>query len=80
MFYLFDAGDGRAFWVPAERLEIEGGRTLRGAAVDSHDDHRLALTFAVAGLIAEGTTPVGGSASADVSYPGFFDELERVRA
>jgi 3-phosphoshikimate 1-carboxyvinyltransferase len=63
-----------------DEIEIEGGHRLRGAAVDSHDDHRLALTFAVAGLIAEGTTPVGGSASADVSYPGFFDELERVRA
>ena len=63
-----------------DEIEIEGGHRLRGAAVDSHDDHRLALTFAVAGLIAQGTTPVGGSASADVSYPGFFDELERVRA
>jgi len=63
-----------------DEIEIEGGRALRGAAVASHDDHRLAMTFAVAGLIAEGTTLVGQPGSADVSYPGFFDDLERVRA
>ena len=63
-----------------DEIEIDGGRALRGAAVASHDDHRLAMTFAVAGLIAPGTTHVGEPGSADVSYPGFFDELERVRA
>jgi len=63
-----------------DEIEIEGGRALRGATVASHDDHRLAMTFAIAGLIAEGTTLVGQPGSADVSYPGFFDELERLRA
>ena len=61
-------------------IEIEGGRALRGAPVASRDDHRLAMTFAVAALVAEGTTLVGEPASADVSYPGFFGERERVRA
>ena len=61
-------------------IEIEGGRALRGAALASHGDHRLAMTFAIAGLVAGGTTLVGEAGSADVSYPGFFDELERVRA
>ena len=37
---------------------IEGPTPLRGAAVDSHGDHRLAMTLAVAGLIAEGETTV----------------------
>ena len=63
-----------------DEIEIEGGRALRGATVASHDDHRLVMTFAIAGLIAEGTTLVGQPGSADVSYPGFFDELERLRA
>jgi len=63
-----------------DEIEIEGGRTLRGAVVASHGDHRLAMTFAVAGLVAGGITHVGEAGSADVSYPGFFDELERVRA
>jgi 5-enolpyruvylshikimate-3-phosphate synthase len=38
------------------------------------------MTFAVAGLVASGTTAVGGAGSASVSYPGFFGELERIRA
>ena len=63
-----------------DEIEIEGGRALRGDAVTGHDDHRLVMTFAVAGLIAVGATHVGEAGSADVSYPGFFDELERVRA
>jgi 3-phosphoshikimate 1-carboxyvinyltransferase len=63
-----------------DEIEIEGGRALRGATVASYDDHRLAMTFAIAGLIAQGTTLVGQPGSADVSYPGFFDELERLRA
>jgi 3-phosphoshikimate 1-carboxyvinyltransferase len=71
---------GARIRVDGDEIEIEGGRALRGAAVASHDDHRLAMTFAVAGLIAGGTTQVGDAGSADVSYPGFFDELERVRA
>ena len=53
---------------------------LRGAATDSLDDHRLAMTFAIAGLIAIGRHPIARPASAAISYPGFFDELERVRA
>jgi 3-phosphoshikimate 1-carboxyvinyltransferase len=71
---------GARIRVDGDEIEIEGGRALRGAAVASHDDHRLAMTFAVAGLIAGGTTHVGEPGSAEVSYPGFFDELERVRA
>ena len=53
---------------------------LHGAATDSLDDHRLAMTFAIAGLIATGETSIGRPGSAAISYPGFFDDLERVRA
>jgi len=66
--------------VAGDDITIEGGRALRGAAVDTHEDHRLAMTFAVAGLIARGETLVRDPGSADVSYPGFFGELERMRA
>jgi 5-enolpyruvylshikimate-3-phosphate synthase len=38
------------------------------------------MTFAVAGLIASGSTSIDGAESASVSYPGFFAELERLRA
>ncbi len=71
---------GARVTVDGDTIEIDGGRALMGAAVDADDDHRLAMTFAVAGLIARGETLVRDAESADVSYPGFFGELERVRA
>lgn len=64
--------------VEGDDIHIEGGRRLHGAVTDSHDDHRLAMTFAIAGLVAEGATTVRGPASAAISYPGFFAELEGV--
>ena len=62
------------------RARVRGGRVLDGAETDSLDDHRLAMTFAIAGLVATGVTTVGRPGSAAISYPGFFDDLERVRA
>jgi 3-phosphoshikimate 1-carboxyvinyltransferase len=71
---------GARIEIDGDDLHIEGGRTLRGAETDSLDDHRLAMTFAIAGLIAAGETAIGRPDAAAVSYPGFFDDLERVRA
>jgi 3-phosphoshikimate 1-carboxyvinyltransferase len=71
---------GARVMVIGDTIEIDGGRALTGATVETHDDHRLAMTFAVAGLVARGETVVRDPGSADVSYPGFFGELERVRA
>jgi 3-phosphoshikimate 1-carboxyvinyltransferase len=64
--------------VSGDDLAITGGRRLRGAPVDSLDDHRLAMTFAIAGLVASGRTTIARPASASISYPGFFDDLGRV--
>jgi 3-phosphoshikimate 1-carboxyvinyltransferase len=61
-------------------LVIDGPTRLRGASVDSLGDHRLALTFAIAGLIAEGRTSIAGAQSVAVSYPTFFSDLERIRS
>jgi 3-phosphoshikimate 1-carboxyvinyltransferase len=66
--------------VDGDDIHITGGALLEGAETDSLDDHRLAMTFAVAGLVANGVTTVGRPSSAAISYPGFFDDLERVRA
>ena len=66
--------------IDGDDLVIEGPTPLRGAATDSLDDHRLAMTFAVAGLVATGSTIVGRPDSAAISYPGFFRDLERIRA
>ncbi len=71
---------GARIQIDGDDLRIDGGVPLRGAATDSLDDHRLAMTFAIAGLIATGETIIARPGSAAVSYPGFFDDLERVRA
>jgi 3-phosphoshikimate 1-carboxyvinyltransferase len=71
---------GARIEVDGDDLRIEGGTALRGASTDSLDDHRLAMTFAVAGLVARGETSIERPGSAAISYPGFFDDLERVRA
>ena len=59
---------------------IEGGSKLKGAEVESFGDHRIAMSMAVAGLIANGATTIGDSEAADVSYPTFWGELENAKA
>jgi 3-phosphoshikimate 1-carboxyvinyltransferase len=61
-------------------IVIEGPTTLRGAVVDSLGDHRLAMTFAIAGLVATGRTTIRGADSVAISYPTFFADLERIRS
>jgi 3-phosphoshikimate 1-carboxyvinyltransferase len=67
------SGDG-------DDIAIDGPTRLHGTVVDSLDDHRLALTFAIAGLIATGTTTIRGAGSVAISYPTFFADLERIRS
>jgi 3-phosphoshikimate 1-carboxyvinyltransferase len=57
---------------------IHGGTGLHGASTASHGDHRLAMTLAVAGLLASGETGIDGAESVDVSYPGFWADLGSV--
>jgi 3-phosphoshikimate 1-carboxyvinyltransferase len=66
--------------VDGDDIRISGPTPLHGGDTDSLDDHRLAMTFAVAGLVAAGATVVGRPSSAAISYPGFFSDLEGVRA
>ncbi len=57
-------------------LTIHGGETdLSGATVDGCDDHRIIMSLAVAGLVADGPTTITGSEHVDVSFPDFFDVL-----
>ncbi|WP_435069633.1 3-phosphoshikimate 1-carboxyvinyltransferase [Haloplanus sp. C73] len=59
-----------------DTLTIHGGDSqLTGAPVAGHDDHRIVMSLAIAGLVAEGTTTVEGADHVDVSFPGFFDVL-----
>ncbi len=59
-------------------LSIRGAGRLKGADLDSHGDHRIAMSMAVAALVAEGTTAIGGASVVDISFPGFFTLLKRL--
>jgi 3-phosphoshikimate 1-carboxyvinyltransferase len=64
----------------ADGFRIDGRRRLAGGAADAAGDHRLAMALAVAALGADGPSRVRGAESVAVSYPGFFDTLERLCA
>ena len=57
---------------------IEGGKPLHGITADPHLDHRIAMTFAVASLIADGETKITDSDIVTVSYPNFYEDLHRL--
>ncbi len=59
-------------------LSIQGAGRLKGAHLDSHGDHRIAMSMAVAALVAEGTTAISGASVVDISFPGFFNLLKRL--
>ncbi len=59
-------------------LDVPGGQVLHGATIDAGGDHRIAMAFSVAGLRAEGETLIQGAESAAISFPEFFDLLEKV--
>ena len=61
-------------------MRIPGGQKLRGARVESFDDHRIAMAFAVAALRAEGETIIHGAEAVAVSFPEFFEALGKVVA
>ena len=64
----------------ADGLTIEGGVALHGAEVDSETDHRVAMSLAVAAQVALGPTQLHRPEAAAVSYPGFWEDLERLQA
>ena len=62
-------------------LRIEGDRSaLTGATVDGRGDHRIVMSLAVAGLVADGTTTIRGAEHVDVSFPEFFDVMAKLGA
>jgi 3-phosphoshikimate 1-carboxyvinyltransferase len=60
-------------------MAIEGTGGLRGGAVDSHGDHRIAMLGAVAGIASREGVEVRGFEAAAVSYPGFEADLASLR-
>jgi 3-phosphoshikimate 1-carboxyvinyltransferase len=60
------------------RVEGRAAGNLRGAEIEPYGDHRIAMAFAVAALGANGSTVIRDADCAGVSYPSFFDDLDRV--
>jgi 3-phosphoshikimate 1-carboxyvinyltransferase len=60
------------------KVEGRGAGKLRGAEIEPRGDHRIAMAFAVAALGAVGVTTIRDAECAGVSYPTFYDDLERV--
>jgi 3-phosphoshikimate 1-carboxyvinyltransferase len=60
------------------RVEGRAAGKLRGAEIEPHADHRIAMAFAIAALGANGPTIIRDASCVAVSYPKFFDDLERV--
>ena len=59
-------------------LIIEGGHSLHGATIDSRKDHRIAMSFAVAALAADGETEIQDAECVNISYPEFYEDLRRL--
>lgn len=57
---------------------IHGGKDLNGAIIDSHKDHRIAMSFAIASLLADGNMTILDKDCVDISFPSFYQDLNRL--
>lgn len=57
---------------------IHGGKDLHGAIIDSHKDHRIAMSFAIASLLADGHMTILDRDCVDISFPNFYTDLNRL--
>jgi 3-phosphoshikimate 1-carboxyvinyltransferase len=62
-----------------DSITIKGGTPI-GAAIDPHNDHRMAMSFAVLAHAAEGETTIMNPECVSKSYPGFWDDLKKIGA
>lgn len=63
----------------AENLSVSGGKRMRGVPVTTFGDHRIAMSFVIASLISDGEFPLDDPGCVNVSYPGFFEDLQRLQ-
>ncbi|MCH5256336.1 MAG: 3-phosphoshikimate 1-carboxyvinyltransferase [Lachnospiraceae bacterium] len=59
---------------------IEGGKELHGSVIETYADHRIAMSFAIAALIADGETIINGRDVVNISYPTFYEDLEKLKS
>ncbi len=65
--------------VTDDKMTIYGGKPA-GAEIDSHNDHRLAMSLAVAALFTSGESIINGAEAVNKSYPAFFSDLQKLGA
>lgn len=58
-------------------LRVPGRQSLKGAEISSYDDHRIAMAFSVAGLVAHGSTTIRESDCVQISFPAFFETIAK---
>jgi len=57
---------------------IEGGKELHSASIETFQDHRIAMSFAIANLVADGENTYDHPECVNISYPSFFDDLQKL--
>ena len=57
---------------------IRGGRPLKAAVIDSRLDHRIAMSFTIAGLLCGEMPDIRGGDCVKISYPGFYEDLQKI--
>jgi 3-phosphoshikimate 1-carboxyvinyltransferase len=69
---------GLAIEIHPDGFQVPGRQRFHAAELDSFGDHRIAMAFSVAALAADGPCIIEGAEAASVSFPEFFDTLQRV--
>lgn len=67
---------GASIEISEDQMTIDGSKLLRGANVDSHNDHRIAMCLAVTGINLEGEMKISGAEAVNKSYPEFWNHLD----
>jgi 3-phosphoshikimate 1-carboxyvinyltransferase len=71
---------GAAVEPTADGMIIHGRERLQGGVVTSYGDHRIAMSCAIASLVASGPVTIGDTACTETSFPGFWEFLESIRS
>jgi len=69
---------GAAITEYPDGFEIQGEGTLTGTDIEAYNDHRIAMSFAIAALNAKGKTTIHGAQAVSISYPGFTETLQEI--
>jgi 3-phosphoshikimate 1-carboxyvinyltransferase len=71
---------GVSFEVAENTLSITGGHQFESCTIDAHNDHRIVMAAAIAGLNAKGPVTINGAEAVAKSYPDFFSHLSSLGA